>query len=142
MADYEETLRDGLVILKPPPDALQGARVEDGQDLRDRILAALDRGDVLIDLSAVEGGGDLSVGLRMLMIGGRAALARGKTLLLAAPRPVVREKMMINRYPVLFAIFDTRDDAIDGYATRGLAKAINGGPADRARPARFTVTGS
>jgi anti-anti-sigma regulatory factor len=141
MAEYVETARDGLIVLKPPPLALHGARVEDGEPLKDRILAALDRGDVLIDLSAVEAGGDLSVGLRALMVGVRAALASGKALLLAAPQPVVREKLEINRYPVQCAIFDTLDEAIEGYATRSLAKAIGGGPVARTRPARFAVEG-
>jgi hypothetical protein len=143
MSAYEETVRDGVIVLKAPAGALHGARVTDGEPFRQHLLSAVERGDVVLDLSGVPGGGDQSVGFRTIMIGVRDGVPRGHAIFLAAPDPILREKFQIARFHLVAAVFDTVDDALKALATGNLARAMHGGPRGaKTLPPRFIRDGA
>jgi anti-sigma B factor antagonist len=65
---------------------------------------------LVLDLGAVEY--IASVGLRALMLAAREAKAQGRTLVVAALQPLVREVFEISRFTLLFTVFPSVRDAL------------------------------
>lgn len=88
------------------------------------LLAELDvestgRDPVVLDLSGVEY--IASVGLRALMLAARQAKAQGRTLVVAALQPLVREVFEISRFTLLFSVFPSVRDALAALSPAALA---------------------
>ena len=123
MADYEVTMRGERVVLRPPTHAFQQ---DEAPTLTRRITEALERSHVVLDLSEVEAHGDVSAGLRALVVGVRSALSKGRRLLLAAPSAYLTEKLIIARMNFLIPPSPSVEDAIAADETAAIGTIIGG----------------
>lgn len=101
------------VILRP------GGRIDHlnaqafAQELQPHVAACCSEGlRLLFDLSALEY--ISSAGLRVFMLAAKQAAPAGGRIVLAAPKPVVREILEISRFHLVFPLYDSVEAAHAG----------------------------
>ena len=106
---YQRIALDGAFLIAPRAERID---MSNADTFKDALLegVALTSNVMIVDLSSVDY--ISSAGLRSLMIALKAARAEGKTMAIAALRPLTREIFTISRFDIVFTLFDNVRDAI------------------------------
>jgi anti-anti-sigma factor len=116
---YDQIVLDGALVIAPREERID---LENADVFTAQLLSALPNASkaLIVDLSSVAY--ISSAGLRSLMIALKAAKSQDIALAVAALGPLTREIFAISRFDLVFSLFNSVRDAVEGLAPQAVAE--------------------